>query len=59
MEIFMRRAANCMQRLRGDDSGMTATGYALIAGAIAVAVVAILLLLGENLDALFMAPAPE
>ena len=55
MKRLADRAARGLARLRKDEDGMTAIEYALIAGAIATAIVAVLLILGEDLDALFEA----
>lgn len=42
-----------LRRLRGDDSGVTAIEYGLIAGAIAVAIIATVIGLGKNVTNLF------
>ncbi|MGQ0662218.1 MAG: Flp family type IVb pilin [Pseudomonadota bacterium] len=42
-----------LRRLCGDKAGVTAIEYGLIAGAIAVAIIAVVLALGEDIKALF------
>lgn len=40
-------------KFRKNDEGVTAIEYGLIAGAIAVAIIAVLLILGEDINTLF------
>ena len=40
-------------KFRKNDEGVTAIEYGLIAGAIAVAIIAVLLILGEDINSLF------
>lgn len=44
-----------LAKFRKDDEGVTAIEYGLIAGAIAVAIIAVLLILGDDINALFTA----
>ena len=44
---------NYINKLRHDEEGVTAIEYGLIAGAIAVAIIAVLLALGGDIAALF------
>ncbi len=46
-------AINAVRRLRGDTSGVTAIEYGLIAGAIAVAIIATVIALGGDIKNLF------
>ncbi len=46
-------ASNFVSRLRHDKSGVTAIEYGLIAGAISVAIIATVLLIGTDLNNLF------
>ncbi|MBC6440773.1 MAG: Flp family type IVb pilin [Rhodospirillales bacterium] len=46
-------AASKLSRFRKDEEGVTAIEYGLIAGAIAVAIIAVLLILGEDINSLF------
>ncbi len=46
---------NYINKLRHDEEGVTAIEYGLIAGAIAVAIIAVLLALGGDIAALFSA----
>lgn len=55
MNAIASRVARVLARLRGNEDGMTAIEYALIAGAIATALIAVLLILGEDVGALFEA----
>ena len=42
-----------LARFRKDEEGVTAIEYGLIAGAIAVAIIAVLLILGDDLNNMF------
>ena len=55
MKNLADRAVGGLARFRKDEEGVTAIEYALIAGAIAVAIIAVLLILGEDVNALFQA----
>jgi pilus assembly protein Flp/PilA len=46
-------AVDALHRLRGDASGVTAIEYGLIAGAIAVAIIATVIALGGDIKNLF------
>ena len=46
-------AIESLRRLRGDTSGVTAIEYGLIAGAIAVAIIATVIALGGDIKNLF------
>jgi len=46
-------AVDALRRLRGDASGVTAIEYGLIAGAIAVAIIATVIALGGDIKNLF------
>ena len=46
-----------LSSLRKDEKGVTAIEYGLIAGAIAVAIIAVLLALGDSIEALFQKTA--
>ena len=46
---------NTLQRLISDESGATAIEYGLIAGLVAVAIIAALTVLGSTLSGLFQA----
>jgi len=46
-------ALDAVRRLRGDQSGVTAIEYGLIAGAIAVAIIATVIALGGDIKNLF------
>ena len=46
-------AASKLSKFRKDEEGVTAIEYGLIAGAIAVAIIAVLQILGEDINALF------
>jgi pilus assembly protein Flp/PilA len=46
-------SSNTIRRLRGDASGVTAIEYGLIAGAIAVAIIATVIALGGDIKNLF------
>ena len=46
-------ATDTVRRLRGDTSGVTAIEYGLIAGAIAVAIIATVIALGGDIKNLF------
>ena len=46
-------AVDAVRRLRGDQSGVTAIEYGLIAGAIAVAIIATVIALGGDIKNLF------
>ncbi|HXQ52448.1 MAG TPA: Flp family type IVb pilin [Stellaceae bacterium] len=46
-------AVEALRRLRGDTSGVTAIEYGLIAGAIAVAIIATVIALGGDIKNLF------
>jgi pilus assembly protein Flp/PilA len=46
-------AIDAAARLRGDASGVTAIEYGLIAGAIAVAIIAVVIALGGDINNLF------
>jgi pilus assembly protein Flp/PilA len=46
-------AIEALRRLRGDTSGVTAIEYGLIAGAIAVAIIATVIALGGDIKNLF------
>jgi pilus assembly protein Flp/PilA len=48
-----------VQKFFGDDEGVTAIEYGLIAALVAVAIIAGATLLGTNLDALFSAVAAK
>ena len=48
---------NLIQRLIKDESGATAIEYGLIAGLVAVAIIAALTALGSSLDGLFSSVA--
>ena len=48
-----RSASDALRRPRDDRSGVTAIEYALIAGAIAVAIIATVIALGGDLQNLF------
>ena len=51
----IRNAFSQLDLLCDDNSGVTAIEYGLIAGAIAVAIVAVLLVLGQDVSNLFQA----
>jgi pilus assembly protein Flp/PilA len=48
-----RSAIDALRSLRGDPSGVTAIEYGLIAGAIAVAIIATVIALGGDIKNLF------
>jgi pilus assembly protein Flp/PilA len=50
---FKHAAFDALRRLRGDSSGVTAIEYGLIAGAIAVAIIATVIALGGDIKNLF------
>jgi len=50
---FKEAAIDALRRLRGDQSGVTAIEYGLIAGAIAVAIIATVIALGGDIKNLF------
>jgi pilus assembly protein Flp/PilA len=50
---FKHAAVDGIRRLRGDTSGVTAIEYGLIAGAIAVAIIATVIALGGDIKNLF------
>ncbi|MSP83732.1 MAG: Flp family type IVb pilin [Alphaproteobacteria bacterium] len=54
MLVRVWKAAQVKARtLYGDESGVTAIEYGLIAGAIAVAIIVAVLALGENIEEMF------
>jgi len=53
MYAMTKFAAAQLAKFRKNDEGVTAIEYGLIAGAIAVAIIAVLLILGEDINALF------
>lgn len=53
MKALTNFAASKLAKFRKDDEGVTAIEYGLIAGAIAVAIIAVLLILAEDINALF------
>jgi pilus assembly protein Flp/PilA len=55
MAYLTKLAATYFNALRGDEEGVTAIEYGLIAGAIAVAIIAVLLALGGDIANLFSA----
>jgi pilus assembly protein Flp/PilA len=55
MEKLNAQIARAMLAVRGDKTGVTAVEYGLIAGLIAVAIIAAITLLGGNLSNLFNA----
>lgn len=52
-ENFVAEAAGALRRWRGDRAGVTAIEYGLIAGAIAVAIIATVIALGGDIKNLF------
>ena len=50
---FVHGAAGTVRRLRSDTAGVTAIEYGLIAGAIAVAIIATVIALGGDIKNLF------
>ncbi len=57
MKILTNFAVSKLAKFRKDEEGVTAIEYGLIAGAIAVAIIAVLLILGEDINALFESPS--
>jgi len=55
MSYLMSYAVTYLSKLRDNEEGVTAIEYGLIAGAIAVAIIAVLLTLGEDIAAMFTA----
>lgn len=55
MKALANFAASKLAKFRKDEEGVTAIEYGLIAGAIAVAIIAVLLILGEDINAMFAA----
>ena len=55
MNALLTYARSALARFRKDEEGVTAIEYGLIAGAIAVAIIAVLLILGEDINNLFAA----
>lgn len=53
MKALTNFAASKLAKFRKDEEGVTAIEYGLIAGAIAVAIIAVLLILGGDINALF------
>ena len=53
MKGIVNFAHRHIAKFRKNDEGVTAIEYGLIAGAIAVAIIAVLLILGEDINALF------
>jgi pilus assembly protein Flp/PilA len=53
MKALTNFAASKLAKFRKDEEGVTAIEYGLIAGAIAVAIIAVLLILGQDINALF------
>jgi pilus assembly protein Flp/PilA len=53
MRGFIRRAVGQLDKLLGEETGVTAIEYGLIAGAIAVAIIAVLLILGQDVANMF------
>lgn len=53
MKGIVNFAHRHLAKFRKNDEGVTAIEYGLIAGAIAVAIIAVLLILGEDINALF------
>jgi pilus assembly protein Flp/PilA len=51
----MSYAVTYLSKLRDNEEGVTAIEYGLIAGAIAVAIIAVLLALGDDIAAMFEA----
>jgi len=54
MKGIVNFAHRHIAKFRKDDEGVTAIEYGLIAGAIAVAIIAVLLILGEDINTLFL-----
>lgn len=52
MKALTNFAASKLAKFRKDEEGVTAIEYGLIAGAIAVAIIAVLLILGGDINAL-------
>ena len=52
-----KRSMSTIRKLLKDESGATAIEYGLIAALVSVAIIAMLTLLGENLNATFKAVA--
>lgn len=55
MNALTNFAASKLAKFRKDEEGVTAIEYGLIAGSIAVAIIAVLLILGEDINAMFEA----
>jgi pilus assembly protein Flp/PilA len=53
MKGIVNFAHRHIAKFRKNDEGVTAIEYGLIAGAIAVAIIAVLLILGEDINTLF------
>jgi len=53
MNYLTSLAVTYLSALRRDEKGVTAIEYGLIAGAIAVAIIAVLLALGDSLESMF------
>ena len=51
--LLKHSTIDALRRLRGDMSGVTAIEYGLIAGAIAVAIIATVIALGGDIKSLF------
>jgi len=54
MKGIVNFAHRHIAKFRKDDEGVTAIEYGLIAGAIAVAIIAVLLILGKDINTLFL-----
>jgi len=50
---------DALGRFRRDEDGLTAIENALVGGLVAMAVITVLLLLGEDITAWFAPPPPE
>jgi pilus assembly protein Flp/PilA len=57
VNIMGERSMSTMRKFLKDDSGATAIEYGLIAALVSVAIIAMLSLLGNNLNATFKAVA--
>ncbi len=53
LDNLKHSARSAMSRLRHDDAGVTAIEYGLIAGAIAVAIIAVVIALGGDIKTMF------
>ena len=55
LKRFHKLVLTKARAMKGDESGVTAIEYGLIAGAIAVAIIGTLMILGSDIEAMFSA----